>query len=212
MLENAVRIQLAEQDETQRDLIFAFTNLGLARMGTGDYVSAESAFRSGLEAAIANKSRMHAPILVDIADLECRTNRFEEGLATVETARPMMAERYPDDPWRVALVDNVKAECLTGQRHFAEADALVTASTPILLKKWTPDKFVRQRRAAARDAAVHGHGRSRTRDQISSFGAVLTVAHPEFCLPLSGKCRKAPTLRRQCGVRVFTRRVANVGP
>ena len=138
MLENAVRIQLAEQDETQRDLIFAFTNLGLARMGTGDYVAAESAFRSGLEAAIANKSRMHAPILVDIADLECRTNRFEEGLATVESARPIMAERYPDDPWRVALVDNVKAECLTGQRHFAEADALVTASTPILLKKWTP--------------------------------------------------------------------------
>jgi tetratricopeptide (TPR) repeat protein len=138
MLENAVRIQLAEQDETQRDLIFAFTNLGLARMGTGDYASAESAFRSGLEAAIANKSRMHAPILVDIADLECRTNRFEEGLATVETARPIMAERYPDDPWRVALVDNVKAECLTGQKHYAEADALVTASTPILLTKWAP--------------------------------------------------------------------------
>jgi tetratricopeptide (TPR) repeat protein len=138
MLEEAVRIQLAQQDETQRDLIFAFTNLGLARMGTGDYASAESAFRSALDAAIANKSRMHAPILVDIADLECRTNRFEAGLATVETARPIMAERYPDDPWRVALVDNVKAECLTGQRHFAEADALVTASTPILLKKWAP--------------------------------------------------------------------------
>jgi len=138
MLEKAVKIQLAQQDETHRDLIFAFTNLGLARMGLGDYDAAEGAFRNGLEAAIANKNRMHAPILVDIADLECRTNRFAEGLATVETARPIMAERYPDDPWRLALVDNVKAECLTGQRHFAEADALVTASTPILLKKWAP--------------------------------------------------------------------------
>jgi hypothetical protein len=91
-----------------------------------------------LQAAIANKSRMHAPILVHMADLECRTNRFAAGLARVEVARPIMAERYPDDPWRMALLDNVKAECLTGQQRFSEADALVAASTPMLLKKWSP--------------------------------------------------------------------------
>ncbi len=77
MLEEAVRIQLAQQDETQRDLIFAFTNLGLARMGKGDYDAAATAFDKGLKASIENKSRMHAPILVDIADLECRRGHFE---------------------------------------------------------------------------------------------------------------------------------------
>jgi Tfp pilus assembly protein PilF len=138
MLEEAVKIQLAQQDETQRDLIFAFTNLGLARMGTRDYAAAEAAFGKGLQAAIANKNRMHAPILVHTADLECRTNRFEAGLARVEEARPIMAARYPDDPWRIALLDNVKAECLTGQQRFSEADALVAGSTPVLLKKWNP--------------------------------------------------------------------------
>jgi tetratricopeptide (TPR) repeat protein len=81
MLEEAVRIQLSQQDETQRDLIFAFTNLGLARMGSGEYGAAESAFGKGLQAAVTNKNRMHAPILVDIADLECRTNRYQDGLA-----------------------------------------------------------------------------------------------------------------------------------
>jgi hypothetical protein len=138
MLEEAVRIQLAQQDETQRDLIFAFTNLGLARMGIRDYAAAEAAFGKGLQAAIANKSRMHAPILGHMADLECRTNRFEAGLARLEEARPIMVARYPDDPWRTALLDNVKAECLTGQQRFSEADALVAETTPVLLKKWSP--------------------------------------------------------------------------
>jgi tetratricopeptide (TPR) repeat protein len=138
MLEEAVRIQLTQQDETQRDLIFAFTNLGLARMGSGEYGAAESAFGKGLQAAVANKNRMHAPILVHIADLECRTDRFQDGLARVEVARPIMAARYPDDPWRIALLDNVKAECLTGLQRFAEAHSLVAASTPVLLEKWSP--------------------------------------------------------------------------
>ena len=141
MLEEAVRIQLTQQDETQRDLIFAFTNLGLARMGSGDYGAAEAAFHKGLQAAIANKNRMHAPILVDIADLECRTGRFDAGLERVESARPIMAERYPDDPWRMALLENVKAECLTGKQRFSEADALITASVPVLLKKWPPSSL-----------------------------------------------------------------------
>jgi hypothetical protein len=49
-----------------------------------------------------------------------------------------MSQRYPDDPWRVALLDSVKAECLTGLQRFAEADALIGTSTPVLLKKWDP--------------------------------------------------------------------------
>jgi tetratricopeptide (TPR) repeat protein len=138
MLEDAVRIQLAQQEDTQRDLIFAFTNLGLARMGSGDYAAAEAALGKALPAAIANDSRMHAPILVHLADLDCRTNRYAAGLARLESARPIMAKRYPDDPWRLALLDNVKAECLTGQQRLAEADALLSASMPVLLKKWQP--------------------------------------------------------------------------
>jgi tetratricopeptide (TPR) repeat protein len=138
MLEQAVSIQLAQQDETHLDLIFAFSNLGLARMGTREYGAAEAAFAKGLQAAIANKNRMHAPILVNMADLECRTSRFKDGLARLETARPIMIDRYPDDPWRIALLDNVKAECLTGLRRFPEADALIAESTPVLMKKWSP--------------------------------------------------------------------------
>jgi hypothetical protein len=41
-------------------------------------------------------------------------------------------------PWRSALLDNVKAECLTGLRRFPEADALIAQSMPALMKKWSP--------------------------------------------------------------------------
>jgi hypothetical protein len=81
---------------------------------------------------------MHAPILVDIADLQCRTGRYDAGQETLESARPIMAQRYPDDPWRIALLDNVKAACLTGKQRFSEADALVETSVPVLLKRWPP--------------------------------------------------------------------------
>jgi tetratricopeptide (TPR) repeat protein len=138
MLEDAVHIQLTQQDETQRDVIFAFTNLGLAHMGTQDYAAAENAFNKALQAAVATDHRLHAPILADLADLECRTGRFATGLQRVDVARPMMAKRYPDDAWRTALVDNIKAECLIGARRLSEADGLITASMPILLKRWQP--------------------------------------------------------------------------
>ena len=141
MLEDALRIQLAQQEETERDVIFAFTNLGLARMGSADYAAAEIAFRKALQAAIATDHRMHAPILVHLADLECRTNRYAAGLERIESARPIMAKRYPDDAWRMALLENVKVECLTGQQRLAEADALLVASLPILLKRWQPSSL-----------------------------------------------------------------------
>src|SRR5262249_8699230 len=88
-----------------------------------------------------NKNRMHAPILVDIADLACRRGHFDAGLASIEEARPIMAERYPDDPWRMALLDNVRAECLTGKGRYGEADALVNSSVPVLLKRRSPSSL-----------------------------------------------------------------------
>jgi hypothetical protein len=62
-----------------------------------------------------------------------------------------MAQRYPDDPWRVALVDNVRGGCLLGFKRVNEAEPLLTQSTPVILGKWKPDTLygydVKQRMA-----------------------------------------------------------------
>ena len=47
-----------------------------------------------------------------------------------------MAERYPDDPWRVALVDSVRAGCLTKLKRFDEAVKLIETANPVVLGRW----------------------------------------------------------------------------
>ena len=140
-LSESVQSRAGEVVETGDLMAFLFSNLALARMGLGDLKSAEPLFQKGLTAAIANKHRLHGPILTDLADLECRSKRFEQGLKRLDEARPIVAARYPNDPWRVAHVDNVRAGCLTGLKRYAEADSLLESSLPIVLKKWPPDSL-----------------------------------------------------------------------
>jgi tetratricopeptide (TPR) repeat protein len=121
---------------TEDDMAFIYSNLALADMGLGRLRVAEPLFQQGLEAAIANRHRLHGPILTDLADLECRTGRYRAGLARLDEARPIVAARYPDDPWRTAHVDNVRAGCLTGIKRYADAARLMAASLPVVLKKW----------------------------------------------------------------------------
>ena len=129
----------ADVPETSDDMTFRFTNLALALMGLGDLKGAEPLFQKGLRAAIINKHRLLAPILTDLADLECRSGRFEQGLKRLDEARPIVAARYPDEEWRTAHVDNVSAGCLTGLKRYSEAKGLMATSLPIVLKKWPPN-------------------------------------------------------------------------
>ncbi len=151
ILQQGIDTMLVQRDETRDDFAFAFSNLALAYMGLNDYAKAEPLFQKGLRAAIINKHRALAPILTDLADLECRTKRYDAGLARLDEARPIMAQRYPDDPWRVALVDNVRGECLLGFGRVWEAEPLLTHSSPLILEKWKPDTLygydVKQRMA-----------------------------------------------------------------
>jgi hypothetical protein len=120
-------------------MAFIFSNLALANVGVGNLQTAREMFLKGLRAAVINKHRLHGPILTDLADLECRTGRYRQGLSRLSEARPIVAARYPDDNWRVAYVDNVRVGCLTGARRDIEADRLLQTSLPIVLKQWPPD-------------------------------------------------------------------------
>jgi tetratricopeptide (TPR) repeat protein len=135
-LEQSRQIKLAQVAETHDDMAFIFSNLALARAGLGDDAAAEPLFEKALRAAILNNHRLHGPILTDLADLRCREGRFAEGLKTLDEAKPIVAKRYPDEAWRLALIDNTRAGCLIGQGRLAEAEPLIAASTPALLDKW----------------------------------------------------------------------------
>jgi hypothetical protein len=139
LLQESLATSAASVAEDSDAMTFRFANLALVRMGVGDLAGAEPLFHKALKAAVINKHRLHGPILTDLADLECRTGRYGEGLARLDEAQPIVAKRYPDDPWRLAHLDNVRAGCLTRARRYAEAEALMTASLPVLLPKWPAD-------------------------------------------------------------------------
>ena len=125
--------------DTDPKLTFVLANLALIEMQTQHYPAARAYFDRALQNAILNKHRLHGPILTDLADLECRTGTVDAGLARLDTARPIVAERYPDDAWRLAHLDNVRAGCLTRAKRFSEAEPLIASSMPVLLKKWPAD-------------------------------------------------------------------------
>ena len=125
--------------ESDPNMAFVLSNLALIDMGTRDYPAARGYFDRALDIAVRNKHRLHGPILTDLADLECRTGEADAGLAHLEAARPIVAARYPDDAWRLAHLDNVRAGCLTRQKRYREAEPLIAASMPVLLKKWPAD-------------------------------------------------------------------------
>jgi hypothetical protein len=113
-----------------------FGNLGLVHMARGEYAAARQQLDKGLRAAVLHQHRLQGPILTDLADLDCRTGAWQQGISRTSEARPLISARYPGDAWRMALVDNVEAECLAGQGKLREAASLMGTSTDELLRRW----------------------------------------------------------------------------
>lgn len=138
ILDAALALFRANRTEVHDETIFTLSNLGLAELGLGHSREAGALMSQALQAAVADKQRLHGPILGDLADLDCRRGRYRLALARLDEARPIVATRYADDPWRAAQIDNVRAGCLTELKHYAEAKALMVSSLPVILKKWPP--------------------------------------------------------------------------
>jgi len=85
--------------------------------------------------------------------LHCQTGATAQGLAEIEEARPLVARDYPDDPWRMAWLDNSRAYCLMRAGNRSAAATLFRSSAPALLAKWNARShfgaIARERMAAA---------------------------------------------------------------
>jgi tetratricopeptide (TPR) repeat protein len=140
LLGRSADIYLAERDETHDDMSFIFANLAIARRGIGEEASAEALFRRALASAEIHDNRLIAPILVDLADLLCVRGQHNEAMRLLDRATPIMRDRYPDDPWRSAWVQNTRGACLIRQRD-KTGKAAVAASAPVILEKWPKDSL-----------------------------------------------------------------------
>lgn len=138
LLNRSVNIYLAQREDTHDDLAFIFSNLALAKEGVGRRQEAEALFARALRAAEVHKNRLIAPIMVDLADLQCRRGDQIAGLEALQRAAPIMRTTYPNDPWRWAWVDNTRGACLLTARDMKTAKPLLASSAPVILKRWPP--------------------------------------------------------------------------
>lgn len=138
LLERSARISLREKGVMHDDMAFVLNNLGVAQMQSGQAAAAELTLRQARKVAFARGSRMAGPVSTDLMSLLCRDGRSDDARALMSDTKKSVLAEYPDDPWRIALIDNVWAECLWRSGNKAEAALLIRSSTPLVLERWKP--------------------------------------------------------------------------
>ncbi len=136
LLDRAVRINVKERGWTHPDMAFFLDNRAIAERALGQTRAAGADFQRGWAAADHNGHRNRAPILTDFALLKCQTGAVNEGLAMLDRARPLMAQTYPDEPWRMAWVDTVRAACLVQSGRYEAAAKLAGSAAPAITARW----------------------------------------------------------------------------
>lgn len=153
--ERSLAITLAQRADTFDDLAFTFANLALIKGAMGRSSEAEDLFRKAIKTAQVHRHRNLAPAMTDLAALLCEQGRQAEAGALLREARPIMARDYPDDPWRMAWLDNVEGGCLLQRGLLREAEKRLTTSQPVLSKRWSQDSFYgRAARERMRNLAI----------------------------------------------------------
>lgn len=136
MLDRAAKITLAERSETHDEMAFIYASLATVRRSLGDAAGARALLAKALVAARLHKHRTLGPILTDMADMRCATGDTAGALAQLDEAAPIVAETYPDDPWRTAWTQAIRADCLARAGRGAQARALLAQASPAIEKRW----------------------------------------------------------------------------
>lgn len=136
LLEQAMAIGVRERGEEHAYMTFVFSNLAIARRHMGRNREAATLFEQAIVAARKNKHRILGPSLADLAEVRCATGRPAEGLELLDEAARVTRADYPDKPWRIAWVENIKGECLIRSGRVAEGKKAVAQSSPVIIKSW----------------------------------------------------------------------------
>lgn len=145
LLRRALAINLAQKNETADDLVFEYSNLGIAERGLGRLADADRTLAGAEDLARLNKHRNLAPVMVERAEIACLTGRAREALARLDEAQPIMAAAYKKDPWRMAWLDAVRADCLRRAGQPGRTAELMAASAPVVQRKWSADTLYGRR-------------------------------------------------------------------
>jgi hypothetical protein len=89
----------------------------------------------------------------------------------LEDAQPLIAARYPDEPWRIGYTNSVRVGCLTELRRFPEAEHLEAAATAATLQKWPAGTVFGH---AAVERSLRLYTRTGNQAKLAEYSAMLT--------------------------------------
>lgn len=145
-LQRALDIHRRTKDRDHDDLILPLNSLGMIDMAQGRYPEAEAQFVEALRIAELQKHWMLDQVLTNLADLYAHTGRAKEAPPLLDRARTLLEAQYPladmpDEAWRYALQDSVRASVYTAEKNYPDAEKLLVASLPVIEARFGAQRF-----------------------------------------------------------------------
>lgn len=141
LLKRAVDITVRNRSADNDYLALLHANLGIAQRGIGELVTAEASLQSGLRVAEITNHRNLGPILTELADLACASGQAKNGLALLSRAEAPTRKDYPDDPWRLAWLQNTRGACLVANGDVSAGRALMARNKAVIAARWDPQSL-----------------------------------------------------------------------
>lgn len=159
MLEQAVAIGRAQRGEAHADMAFVYANLGLARRYGGRLREAALLFEKSISAAQRNDHRVLGPSLADLAEIRCALGQTKQGLDLLAQAQRSIEADYPDSPWRLAWIENIRGDCLVRSGRRTEGLAKLSDSAKVIAAAWPKETLFPHVSASRYNYARRSRGR-----------------------------------------------------
>lgn len=145
-LQQSLDIRRRLQSAEHVDLILPLNSLAMIDMAQGRNAEAEARLDEVLRIAELQKHWMLDQVLTNLADLYARTGRAKEAAPLLDRARTLLEEQYPlkempDEAWRYALQDSVRASVYTAEKNYPDAEKLLVASLPVIEARFGAQRF-----------------------------------------------------------------------
>jgi tetratricopeptide (TPR) repeat protein len=136
LLEESIAIDRKLGRSEHDDFVFALNSLALAYRERRDLAGAQRLLAEALALAQRTQHRMWGPILVNEADLKCSQGNTDGATEALDEAAVRIEKAYPDEPWRIAILDSVRGQCLSVSGQRAAGEALLVGSLPVIDARW----------------------------------------------------------------------------
>jgi tetratricopeptide (TPR) repeat protein len=160
LLERALAMDEKFKEPTHDDLVVPLNSLGMAFLYKGDPVRARGALDRALAIARLRDHWLLDQVLVNVADLELRSNQTGGAARDLAEAHGLLEKHYPlaanpAEEWRYAVWESVNADLLARQQRYDEARAALARARGVLVRRFGAGGFYVLRldqRAAAMSA------------------------------------------------------------